>query len=234
MLNPGLNVDLLRTQYQQDHRVRIDGFLAPTVADEIEQCLRQVLDFDLIFFNEGTNYAMSEDDLSSVGSAGRQKLQQELAKLASEGIGFLYSGYRMEGDKLDLAPPVLRDLYDFINSEQVLGLIASITGVEEIKSASGQYTRYTAGQYLTRHSDDVRVEGRLMAYVLNFTRQWHPDWGGLLQFYENNGVPRDAWEPRFNSVSLFDVAHVHSVTYVVPHALMPRYALTGWFNSQLI
>jgi len=232
MLNPELNIDLLRLTYQQDHRVRINDFLAPSKAIEIEKCLREVLDFDLIFFNQGQNYVMSESDMSSLGSNGRQRLQQELAQLASEGIGFLYSGYRMGGDKLGAAPPILAELFDFVNSDQVLDLMHSITGIEGIRCASGQYTRYTAGQYLTRHSDDVQQEGRLIAYILNFTQKWHPDWGGLLQFYEKSGVPRDAWEPRFNSVSLFDVQHIHSVTYVTPHALSPRYALTGWFQSK--
>jgi Rps23 Pro-64 3,4-dihydroxylase Tpa1-like proline 4-hydroxylase len=54
----------------------------------------------------------------------------------------------------------------------------------------------------------------------------------LLQFFEDDGTPRDAWAPQFNSMSLFDVRHVHSVTFIAPFALEPRLSLTGWFRAK--
>ena len=53
----------------------------------------------------------------------------------------------------------------------------------------------------------------------------------LLQFFEDNGTPRDAWVPGWNVLSLFDVRHVHSVTYVAPFAGAPRLSITGWFRA---
>ncbi len=94
-----------------------------------------------------------------------------------------------------------------------------------------KYTRYTAGQYLTRHSDNITEEGRRVAFVFSFSRAWHPDWGGMLQFYEGDGTPRDAWMPEFNTLALFDVRHIHSVSYVAPFAAATRYSLTGWFTT---
>jgi len=32
-------------------------------------------------------------------------------------------------------------------------------------------------------------------------------------------------------LSLFDVRHVHSVTYVAPFAGAPRLSITGWFRA---
>ena len=64
---------------------------------------------------------------------------------------------------------------------------------------------------------------------MSFTKDWHPDWGGLLHFFEDNGSPRDFWVPMFNSLTLFDVRHVHSVSYVTPFAKGQRLSLTGWF-----
>ncbi len=230
MLNSNLDVALLRSQYQEDNRVRIDDFLKTDVAETIEQALKEQLKYDLIFFSQGKNHVMSSDQMNSLDTATQQDLQRELQQLAMNGNGFLYAGYRMEGEKKNNAPKILQELFEFMNGDAVRTLINDITGVDNIDNASGQYTRYTAGQYLTRHTDDIQAEGRLMAYILNFTKLWHPDWGGLLQFFEKSGVPRDAWEPRFNSVSLFDVQHIHSVTYVAPHAVDGRYALTGWFQ----
>jgi Rps23 Pro-64 3,4-dihydroxylase Tpa1-like proline 4-hydroxylase len=75
-------------------------------------------------------------------------------------------------------------------------------------------------------SDCVRIEN-----VLGLSKAWHPDWGGLLQFYEEDGTPGDAWIPHFNCLNLFDIRHIHSVTYVTPFAGEPRLSLTGWFRS---
>ena len=68
-----------------------------------------------------------------------------------------------------------------------------------------------------------------MANVITLRSGWHPDWGGWIKLYEDDGTPRDAWSPGLNVLSLFDVRHVHSVTYVAPYAKAPRLSVTGWF-----
>ncbi len=230
MLNPGLDIDALRLCFAEDQRVRIDQVLDPSFAQEVESCLKQSVPFDYIFHRQGLDYVVSEQKMARMTIPAREKLQSELSELATQGIGFLYAGYRMEGQNLSVAPPILKRLFEVVNSE-LLEKISTISDCPDIKDANGQFTRLTRGHYLTRHSDNVKAERRRLAYVLNFTQTWHPDWGGLLQFYENDGTPQDAWAPQFNSLALFDVRHVHSVTYVAPHAAAPRFALTGWYHN---
>ncbi|PHS51455.1 hypothetical protein C7Y69_04575 [Alteromonas sp. KS69] len=67
---------------------------------------------------------------------------------------------------------------------------------------------------------------------MNLAPKWHPDWGGLLQYFEPDGTTTESWSPEFNTLSLFDVKHIHSVTYVTPFAKQPRYALTGWIKAR--
>lgn len=231
LLNPELDIALLRDRYHEDDRVRIDNFLSAGLLQEVVDACNS-LPFDIIFFSQGKNQVVPEQKLAALAPAEWQKLQQELMTLASRGIGFFYGGYRLEGERLDNAPQVLKELFALINSREVVQLIGAITGVADLKPASGHYSRYTSGHYLTRHSDHITEEHRRLAYVLNLTPRWHPDWGGLLQFYEKNGTPRDAWEPRLNSLSLFDVRHIHAVTYVTPFALGPRLALAGWYRNE--
>jgi Rps23 Pro-64 3,4-dihydroxylase Tpa1-like proline 4-hydroxylase len=158
-----------------------------------------------------------------------------LLAAASKGIGFFYGGYLM-AHKLDDTGnekmQFLHSVFEYLNGEEMLSLIREITGNDELKSADAQYTRFTPGQFLTRHRDENTNEQRRFAYVLAFSQNWHPDWGGLLQFFEDDGTPRDAWAPQFNSMSLFDVRHVHSVTFLAPFALEPRLSLTGWFRAK--
>ena len=230
MLNPELDIDALRSAFAQDQRVRIDDVLDQHFAKEVETCLKQSVPFDYIFHRQGLDYVVSEQKMAQLAVPDQKKLQTELSELASQGVGFLYAGFRMDGQNLSAAPLVLKRLFELVNTE-LLEKIALISDCPNIKDADGQFTRLTQGHYLTRHRDNVQAERRRLAYVLNFTRTWHPDWGGLLQFYENDGTPRDAWTPQFNSLVLFDVRHVHSVTYVAPHAAAPRFALTGWYHD---
>ncbi|MDH5433653.1 MAG: 2OG-Fe(II) oxygenase, partial [Gammaproteobacteria bacterium] len=181
----------------------------------------------------------------------QSKSQQELAKLspqeakninnivfnaASKGIGFLYEGYLHTRIKLDI--PIteeltfLHQMFDFIKSETVLDVIKQITEDSSLSGAEPQYTRFKPGHFLTRHLDIVPEQARKYAFVLSLSKSWHPDWGGLLQFYSKGGTPRDAWTPQFNTLSLFDVSHIHSVTYVTPFAAEQRISLTGWFTSE--
>ncbi len=68
---------------------------------------------------------------------------------------------------------------------------------------------------------------RRLGYVVSFRRNGHPVRGSLLRFHEHNGTRRDTWTPAFNSMSLFDIGHVQSVSYLTPFAPEPRLSLTG-------
>jgi Rps23 Pro-64 3,4-dihydroxylase Tpa1-like proline 4-hydroxylase len=126
---------------------------------------------------------------------------------------------------------IIQQCVQWLNSTETLNTIKQITGENDIVAASAQATRYYPGHFLTLHNDLHETEQRRVAYVLNLTPDWHPDWGGLLQFYKQDGTPRDAWTPLFNSLVLFDVNHVHAVTYVAPCAFKPRLSITGWFRA---
>ena len=69
---------------------------------------------------------------------------------------------------------------------------------------------------------------RLSAWVFNLSREWRPEWGGLLLFHEGARVV-DGFNPVFNSLSLFKVPMDHSVTQVVDFAPRDRLAISGWY-----
>ena len=164
-----------------------------------------------------------------------REFRSKMLDAASQGIGFFYCGYMM-ARKLDDAGnenlKFLHSVFEFLNSEEMLSFISAVSGRDDLLSADAHFTRYTPGQFLTHHRDDNTNEQRRLAYVLSLSKDWHPDWGGLLQFFEDNGTPRDAWVPQFNTLSLFDVRHVHSVTFIAPFAREPRLSVTGWFRAK--
>jgi SM-20-related protein len=175
----------------------------------------------------------SERQMAEFDANTKAGISTALMQNATNGIGYLYCGYVMNASRADDdgERKILYDVFEYLNSSAMLDFVQAVTGRTDLVRADAQYTRYSAGQYLTRHRDDIEGQARRLAYVFGFTRRWHPDWGGLLQFYEGDGTPRDAWVPGFNRLSLFDVRHVHSVTYVTPFAGEARLSLTGWFYA---
>lgn len=234
MLNPALSIEELNKQYRVDDRVRIENVLDPEFAAQVLECCRTKAPFDMVHFRDGEVRAWGGQKLGDLSPEESQKLQHDIWTEARKGVGFQYGGHKMR-DKSEMRQnpdlAILFELYDFLRSDEMIRFISDVTGRDDLVTADAQYTRYTPGNFLTRHRDVVDGRGRRVGYVFNFSREWHPDWGGLLQFYEEDGRPRDAWSPQFNCLNLFDTRHIHAVTFVTPFAGEARFSMTGWFRS---
>jgi Rps23 Pro-64 3,4-dihydroxylase Tpa1-like proline 4-hydroxylase len=234
MLNPNLDIAALAAEYAIDDRVRVPAILDPAFAERVHVACRDDVPYEYICHVDGKNVVIPEPDLRSMSAQDQAQLRKRLVEDAARGVGFFYSGYQMRralDDDASEQLAFLHRMFAFVNSDEMLSLVSAISGRDDLRSADAHYTRYTPGQYLTRHKDDITSEGRRIAYVMSFTKDWHPDWGGLLHFFDDDGTPRDFWVPVFNSLNLFDVRHVHSVSYVTPFARNQRLSLTGWFCS---
>ena len=236
MLNPDLDLDALAEQYRQERRLRIENFLEAEVAAKIFQYCQESAEYRLVYSKDGQNVAMGMDELAKLSASEKKQMNLEIMNAGSKGEGFLYNGYQMghAGDTEDEKLRFLHEVFEFFNGDALLSAVRTITGETGIVSADAQYTKFNPGHFLTRHRDVVPGKDRRVAYVYSSTGGWHPDWGGLLQFYREDGSPRDAWPPGFNILSLFDTSHIHSVTYVAPFAQAPRLSLSGWFRGEAV
>jgi SM-20-related protein len=230
LLNPSLNLKALRKEFARDRKIRIADFLVPEVADSITDRLQQV-PFELVYVLNGKTQTKSREKMAALSVDEKKAINQAIMTAAGNGEGYLYGSCHLGVGRPKDLPAELAELFDYLKGESVMALVRQITGENSVNDVTGHYTRYIPGHFLTRHRDTFEDRNRKFAYVLGFTRNWHPDWGGLLQFYREDGTPREAWSPLFNSLTLFDVSHIHAVTYVSPFAKDPRYSLTGWFNS---
>lgn len=234
VLNPDLDRNALRDEFRRDQRIRIRNVLLPEVAERVRDICAEKLAFDYVYFLDDAIRLSSEQEMASLDVASKAQISQALMRNATHGLGYLYCSFLMNESRSSMRGDqrLLYDFYKYLSSPEMLGFISDVSGREDLFRADAQYTRYSAGQYLTRHRDDVQGQERRLAYVFGFTKRWHPDWGGLLQFFSDDGTPRDAWAPEFNCLSLFDTRHVHSVSYVTPFAGEARLSMTGWFYAK--
>jgi len=224
-------LDAATDQYREESRTRLHQVWTPDVAQQIAAAMASAASYASTFHVDGQTRLASHSDLQNLGAEGRQQLVAKINANATQGVGFLYERYYLPEQPGATVPAPLYGVAEVLNSEPVLAMVRAVTGMVDIACASTQVTRYVPGHFLTRHNDVVPAEQRRVAYVLGFTQRWHPDWGGLLQFYRQDGVPQDAWAPGFNDLMLFDVHRVHAVTYVTPFAPVPRLAISGWFRA---
>lgn len=218
--------------FAEGRRINLPAIWPVETAEQIGSTLAQQTAFDHVIVNGPSILTLSDAQLHGMPPPELQRLQHQLLQGASNGYGFYYGMHRIDRKEPYAATPaLLHAVHQLLNSEAVLQRMRELSGFQDICYASAQATRYQHGNFLTRHNDRVEQEGRRLAYVFGFTPQWHPDWGGLLQFFTQEGQTLESWTPTFNNMAVFDVMHPHSVTYVTPFSRGARFSITGWFRA---
>ena len=83
---------------------------------------------------------------------------------------------------------------------------------------------YDRGDFLGTHTDTQRG----IAFVFNFTKNWKPEYGGMLH------VDGKFYCPKFNSLTIMELPDgglPHFVSEVSSLAPIQRVAISGWFNE---
>ncbi len=233
LINPELNLSALSEQYATDGMVQIEQALRPQVAEVLHDCLATKVPWSLAFRDASGPRKLWSEELAGMDQASLKALDDEIVRIARSEFQFRYDSFMMVTAYKEKRHPqlVLHRVIEQINSQPWLQAFRTITGYNGIRRADAQATRYIAGHFLRRHNDLNEDDGRLCAYVINLSRDWQADWGGLLQFLDQRGEVRRTLMPRFNTISLFRVPAEHCVSPVAAFATGARYAITGWFRT---
>lgn len=232
MIADGLDIERWRTQLRHAGRVQVDGFLQPDAADYLHDCLARQVPWTLALRDDAGARTIPAADYAAMARDEVDALLRATAAGARDGgFRFAYDSYMMvraykEGRDPELP---LHRVLEFLNAPPYLQLCRALSGDDRVRRVDAQATRYRAGHFLRRHSDEDTREGRLYAYVINLSREWEADWGGLLQFVDAQGRVTETFLPRWNTLSLFAVPADHIVSMVMPWARQDRLAITGWW-----
>jgi SM-20-related protein len=231
-LNPALDASALAKVYAPRKRGQIRDFLTADSAQAVYRDLK-ALPWGLAF-NDGPRVAqLNAEMVGRLGNREAAELMAGIRERARTQYQFLYAFYPIL--TAYFSPEVPRqgifDVYELLNSEPVLDLVRSITGLSNIRWVDGQATWFKPGHFLKAHTDEEAATGRLAAYVLNLSPTWERDWGGFLQFFDGDDNVEQAFKPAFNTLNLFTVPQLHSVSMVSTYVAANRFAVTGWFRS---
>jgi len=227
-LNPALARARIADAFRDHGRVHIPSVLTEASAERIHHCLTQETKWSLTF-NKGGDFC----DLDNVSQEERSKLVFAAWQRAPNGFQYFFDNHRLsrDGEAYRDESHYFAKLVAFLNSQPVLSLMREVTGLSAIEWADAQATVYRPGDFLMVHNDEIGGHKRLAAYVLNFTRAWRADWGGILQFYGEDRHIEEGYVPAFNALNVFRVPALHSVSQVALYGGL-RYSITGWFHAR--
>ena len=233
-LNPDLDQDQIASELARNKRVQIPDFMIAPGADELLQHLIDSTDWRHVMNAGDRVYEIGCNELEAMDEQQRVMLDRKIDAEAADGFQFRFDTIRVpdcEDDRSAMARTVA-DFASFLSSAAMVDWFRSVTRCKQIEFADCQATRYRNGAFLTRHDDAVEGKQRYFAYVLNLTKDWRAEWGGLLFFPEDKATRIDALVPDFNLLNLFEVGQQHGVTQVASYAPHPRISVTGWLRSR--
>lgn len=226
-LHPQLDLPAARAALQQRRLVQVRNFFAPEVAEALHRALGSV-EWGLSFRDDNGDALLTGSQLRSLGATDRERLNNGILSVAQQDFQFSFLSYSLVDSAQRGETDLLTRFTRWMADEQFLGAMRDLTGLPGLNRLYAQATLYAPGNFLMIHDDEVTREKRRVAYVINLTQGWRPDWGGLLHFCDESGDVLETFSPHFNSMSLFLVPQDHFVSFVAPFARTPRMAITGW------
>lgn len=235
MLSVRSDLTELRRRFATHRRVVIPGIFDPEFAARVLEAARTLTGWLLVTRISGQHREFDAEQMENLAD-DKQKPFESLV-MAEARAGFQYRFERhllydnLRAGNLPAGP--LRTMAEQLNSEPFIRLLHDIMDRPYEPDATfcdGQLTRYRAGHFLTSHDDELPEFRRIAAYVVNLTPAWIADYGGLLMFTGEDGHVQEAFTPKFNTLSFFEVPQQHAVNMVSPFAAGERHAVTGWLR----
>jgi|FEC22Drversion2_1045045.scaffolds.fasta_scaffold00139_79 Rps23 Pro-64 3,4-dihydroxylase Tpa1-like proline 4-hydroxylase len=238
-LNPAIDVAAAAARFAATGRTQIRDLLTPAAAATLHAVLSRGTDWGMAVEDGRGARDVPPQALRTLPPAERQAIAQGIGRrVAARDYAFLYMRYPMVTAYLERRDPdgPLHLLLEHLNDQPLMDLVRAVSGIDGLIRADAQATLFMPGQFLGLH-DDADIDapddrGRRVAYVLNLATDWHPDWGGYLNFFDADGDVIEGFAPRFNALNLFRVPQRHHVSFVPNWAPAGRFAITGWFRDR--
>ncbi len=236
-LNPELDLPALSQRFARDRRVQIRNVLTEASARALHDVIANRTPWGLAWgAGDHGPHGINADELAGLGTAARADIAGKIHRaMSAQDYAFSYARYPILDAYLGAwAPGGPHDVFlEHLNDEPFLDMMRTVTGFTELRKADAQATLFAPNQFLARHMDSHVAEGWRVAYVLSLCAlDWRPDWGGYLQFFDDDGDVIAGYRPRFNALSLFAVPAPHAVSFVPPFAPIGRFSITGWLRDR--
>jgi len=234
-LRPEHDVEALAATYAAEGMVRIERLFPDNIANQIYDILRTQTPWRVVHSNaQGAHEIYRPKDWKALSPTRQQNIRREIYARAQKGFAYFYQSYPMISAYINGEDPgwPLHTMTAFLNSPEIHAFAKTITNEPNVRKIDAQATLYAPGHFLNTHDDTGTSAERRAAYVMGFSKEWRPDWGGKLLFLDGDEILR-GFAPSFNTLTLFKTPRPHVVTQVTNFAGRGRYAITGWLRDDI-
>lgn len=229
-LHPGIDVAAATAAFAATGHVRLSPFIDEASATALLVEARAREDWMQIVNSGNKVFELSREVRAAMAPAQTAALDAAVNRGARDGFQHRYEALRLpDGNAGADVATGLSQWPRWLSGEPVRSFLQKVTGQPDIEFADGQATAYGPGDFLTGHDDSVASKQRRAAYVFGLNPVWRIEWGGLLLFHNGNSVR--GVSPTWNSIDLFAVPQMHSVSMVTAATLCRRYSITGWLRA---
>ena len=120
-------------------------------------------------------------------------------------------------------------LYDTVRSYPVTDLLCKIVGCRNMTPNEIFLSNYSNGDFLNIHHDKSNGD---IAVTFSFTYDWHPTYGGILNFCDHENNIYKSIVPNLGSVNIFKIDPLNETYHFVSNVVVDknRYTLIAWYN----
>jgi Rps23 Pro-64 3,4-dihydroxylase Tpa1-like proline 4-hydroxylase len=233
LINPEINPLSYKDEFLYNGSVVVRNFLTENYVEKLNN-----------FFLEGmpdnwwysVSYPGTKGHVRYIRNFDENKSEIDFEKKYSDKLfnqgGYAYHFYRSAGDHYEHCTCEECNFRNWLKSDEIIGFLSQLSGLE-IKNFSTMFaSRYSEGCFLSPHHDDTLGS---IGFVLQLTKNWLPQWGGILHFLDDSKRVIEYSEvPTFNTLTLFHIPEGkgkwHYVSHVNPGVTSNRIAYSGWYH----
>ncbi|MDQ3126314.1 MAG: 2OG-Fe(II) oxygenase [Pseudomonadota bacterium] len=230
-LSSALDPKALHKAFGARRRLHIPGVLDPESAEAVVAAMEGFDGWKVSVSAGGEFFELPLRDRVAAEPGKQGWIDQARVDGADSRMQYIFDTRRLDMEPDDAPRDAVSEVLAFLNGPDFLAFVREVTGDGRIAFADAQATRYRPGHVLTSHDDAAEGKNRLYAYVLNLTRDWRADWGGVLAFEGADGHVEEGFAPAFNALNIFAVPMRHAVTQVASFSPRDRLSITGWLRS---
>lgn len=226
MMNELLDKEILKKIFVEKNKLKIDNFFKDSYAEILYSYLSNNKDWNLSTGIDKNKY--EKKNIPQLNNINTLQIKNVNNAFSKDQFSYIFNRF-MNGTNMSIHEYSLRQL---LNSKDFINNLNDITGLELTKLTTLFASKYKPGNFLSPHSD--KGNGRL-AFVINLTKNWKPQYGGNLHFMnETRTEIIDTIVPSFNNLFIFYVPEEKGIPHYVSHVVngikYNRYAITGWFE----
>lgn len=234
IVNPKIDVEFYKNEFEKNKVVVIKDFLTEETAEKIYKWFSEEMPSE--WWDVSTYPQKSGKGPSFVRNLEENypeiKANYEFSLQAFSEGKFAYNFYRTKENHYEDCTCVECGIRKWLVKDECLNLLSTVTQNKYTDSDEVFAACYAVGDYLSPHVDSPNGT---LGFVYQLTKNWLPEYGGLLHFMDDERENVERIEvPTFNTLTLFylpeDKGKWHFVSPVSPGTPELRFSYTGWFK----